>query len=183
MPSCLRLAAIWLACSAALVTAQPPALAPPEPIANGIALYRLDDPGLLSPPGPVAVQALRLDPRKVTLEIGRATGEPARETVEIIAARRPGSIAAVNGGFFSLETGKPTDFLKTAGRVVSGTTRARGAVGFSDRDGVTKLLFDRVTVATGGRRPAISAAGIVCSRMVTGAARRGRGGVADAQWT
>ena len=154
MPSCLRLAAIWLACSAALVTAQPPALAPPEPIANGIALYRLDDPGLLSPPGPVAVQALRLDPRKVTLEIGRATGEPARETVEIIAARRPGSIAAVNGGFFSLETGKPTDFLKTAGRVVSGTTRARGAVGFSDRDGVTKLLFDRVTVATGGRRPA-----------------------------
>ena len=68
----LRLAAIWLACSAALLTAQPPALAPPEPIADGVALYRLDDPGLLSPPGPVAVQALRLDPRKVTLEIGRA---------------------------------------------------------------------------------------------------------------
>ena len=154
MRSRVRLASIWLACFAALLTAQPPALPPPEPIAEGVALYRLDDPGLLSPPGPVAVRALRLDPRKVTLEIGRASGDPARETVDVIAARLRGSIAAVNAGFFSLETGKPTAFLKIAGQVVTGTTRARGAVGISDRDGVTTLLFDRVTVATGGRRPA-----------------------------
>ena len=104
--------------------------------------------------------------------------------MDVIAARRPGSIAAVNAGFFSLETGKPTAFLKIAGRVVSGTTRARGAVGISDRDGVTKLLFDRVTVATGGGRPAYKTLlGSSARRMVTGAARRERGGVADAQWT
>ena len=117
-------------------------------MADGVLLYRLDDPGLLTPPGPIAVQALRLDARKLTLEVRRGGGaEPARETVDAIAARRPGTIAAVNAGFFSLETGNPTAFLKVAGRVVSGTRRPRGAVGVTDHRGVTKLLFDRVTVA------------------------------------
>jgi exopolysaccharide biosynthesis protein len=101
----------------------------------------------------VAVQALRLDPRKVTIEIGRGKGkEPARETVDAIAAGRPGAIAAINAGFFSLETGKPTAFLKIDGKVVSSTSRARGAVGVHDRRGVTELLFDRVRVTTAGRR-------------------------------
>lgn len=154
MRLCTRLAAVWLLCSVALLTAQQPALGSPERIADGVVLYRLDDPGLLSPPGPVALQALRLDPRKVTLEIRRGGGaEPAREAVDAIAARRPGAIAAVNGGFFSLETGNPTAFLKIAGRVVRGTSRPRGAVGIIDEGGVTKLLFDRVTVATRGGRP------------------------------
>ena len=51
--------------------AQQGARAPEEPrlrlrstgFADGVQLYRLDDPALLSPAGPVAVQALRLDPR------------------------------------------------------------------------------------------------------------------------
>jgi len=154
MRVCTRLVAVWLLFSVALVTGQAPALAPPERIADGVALYRLNDSGLLSPPGPVAVQALRLDPRKVTLEIRRGgAAEPARETVEAIAARRPGAIAVVNGGFFSLETGNPTAFLKIGGEVVKGTSRARGAVGIIDERGVTKLLFDRVTVATRSGRP------------------------------
>lgn len=143
------LIAVWLLCLAVTVPAQQAPLGRAEQIADGALLYRLDDPELLSPPGPVAVQALRLDPTIVTLQIGRATStEPARETVEAIAARQPGAIAAINAGFFSLETGRPTALLKVDGRVVSGTTRPRGAVGVFDRRGVTTLLFDRVSVTT-----------------------------------
>jgi hypothetical protein len=150
-----RLAAVWLLLLAVTVPAQQAPLGPATQIADGILLFQLDDPGLLDPAGPVAVQALRVDPRKATLEIGRGAGaEPARETVERIAARRPGAIAAINAGFFSLETGRPTAFLKIDGKVVSGTRRARGAVGIRERRGRTELLFDRVRVTTAaGRRP------------------------------
>ena len=139
--------AVWLLLLAVALPAQQAALGPAERIADGVLLYRLADPDLLSPPGPVAVQALRLDPRTVTLEIGRGKGaDPARETVEVIAAGRPGAIAAVNAGFFSLETGKPTAFLKIDGKVVSASSRARGAVGILERRGLTELLFDRLRV-------------------------------------
>lgn len=138
---------MWLLWLAVAPSAQQATPAPPEQITDGALLYRLSDPELLSPPGPVAVQALRLDPRKVTLEIGRGPGrEPARTTVDGIAARRQGAIAAVNAGFFSLETGRPTNLLKVAGTVVSGTSRPRGAVGWAERGGVTTMLFDRVAV-------------------------------------
>lgn len=121
-------------------------------IADGVLLYRITDPALLDPAGPVSVQALRLDPRAVQLEIvAGGEGEPRRETVPAIAARRPDAIAAINAGFFSMETGVPTDLLKVDGKIINGTKRARGAVGILDRNGVTELLFDRVRVATSGR--------------------------------
>jgi hypothetical protein len=143
-----RLLAVWLLLLGVTFPAQQAALGKAEQIADGVLLYRLDDPALLSPPGPIAVQALRLDPRIVTLEIDRAAGDPPRETVETIAARRRGAIAAVNAGFFSLETGKPTDLLKIDGEVVNGTSRPRGAVGILDRPDLTTLLFDQLSVAT-----------------------------------
>ena len=134
--------------------AQQSPIPPAERVSDGVQLYRLDDPSLLSPAGPVAVQAVRLDPRTVTLEIVRATGEPARETVAALAARRPGVIAAINGGFFSLETGTPTDLLKVAGTVVKGTARPRGAVAILNGPDRTTLLFDRVSVASRvGKKP------------------------------
>jgi exopolysaccharide biosynthesis protein len=142
-----RLVLVWLLFLAVTLPAQQTALGPAERIADGVVLYRLDDPSLLDPPGPVAVQALRLDPRIVTLEIARAAGTPARETVGAIAARRPGAIAAVNAGFFSLQTGKPAGLLKMDGEVVSATTRPRGAVGIRRRPELTTLLFDQVSVA------------------------------------
>jgi hypothetical protein len=142
-----RLVLVWLLLLAVTLPAQQSQLGPSQQITDGVVLYRLDDPALLSPPGPVAVQALRLDPTAVTLEIGRATGEPARETVEVIAGRLPGAIAAINAGFFSLQTGEPTDLLKIDGEVVNGTARPRGAIGILDRGGMTTLLLDRVSVA------------------------------------
>lgn len=143
-----QIVVLWLVLLlGAVLPAQQAPLGPATQVADGVLLYRLDDPALLSPPGPVAVQALRLDPREVALEIGRGPGdEPARETVSAIAARQEGAIAAINAGFFSLETGRPTDFLKIDGEIVHGTKRARGAVGILNESGVTRLLFDRVIV-------------------------------------
>ena len=148
------LALPWLSILFAAVTfaAQQSPLGEPQRIADGVLLYRINDPALLDPAGPVSVQALRLDPRAVQLEIvPGGNGKLQRETVPVIAARRPDAIAAVNAGFFSMETGIPTDLLKVDGTIISGTKRARGAVGILDRDGVTELLFDRLRVATSGR--------------------------------
>ncbi len=143
----------WLAFLLLILTGLPPQQAPdtptgtaPERVADGVELYRLADSALLDPAGPVAIQALKLDPRKVRLQIAVATSQnPARETVDGIAARAQ-AIAAVNAGFFALADGKPAAMLKVAGRLLGGTTRARGAVAFRDHRGRTELLFDRVTV-------------------------------------
>jgi exopolysaccharide biosynthesis protein len=117
-----------------------------ERIADGVLLYRLSDETLLDPPGHVAVQALRLDPRKARLEIALAEDRsPARESVLSIAQRRR-AIAAVNGGFFALANGAPQAILKSAGTLIGGSSRARGAVGITRRGDVSSLLFDRVTV-------------------------------------
>ena len=117
-----------------------------ERIADGVELHRLDDPGLLTPPGPVSVQALRLDPAKVRVDIGLAQDRlPARETVPGIAGRN-GALAAVNAGFFALADGGPAGFLKKAGTVVGRARRPRGAVAFTERSGKARLLFDRVSV-------------------------------------
>jgi hypothetical protein len=123
----------------------------PERVADGVELHRLADSSLLDPAGPVAIQALKLDPTKVRLQVARAANQnPARETVESIATRER-AIAAVNAGFFALQDGKPTAMLKIAGRLLGGTTRARGAVGFRERGRQTELLFDRVTVQSRDR--------------------------------
>ena len=152
-------ALLWL-----LPAGQAPAPAPAAPvverIADGIELRRLGDPSLLSPAGPIAVQALRLDPRKVTLEMAIAADHlPARETVAAMAARRK-ALAAVNAGFFALANGQPAGLLKVRGQLLGGSRRARGAVGFLDRGGRTLLLFDRVTVDRSRRdyRPALGSA-------------------------
>jgi hypothetical protein len=138
-------AALPLLVSATLLAAQPPFIGPAEQISDGVLLYRLDDPALLNPAGHIAVQALRLDQRRVRLESVLAENRvPARETVESMAKRR-GALAAVNAGFFSLADGKPDALLKTAGTLAGTTSRARGAVGIIDRRGGPRLLFDRVT--------------------------------------
>jgi exopolysaccharide biosynthesis protein len=150
----IRFAALLaLIVSTALLSAQPlprntqsAPVASPERIADGVLLHRLDDPALLNPAGPVSVQALQLDPRKIRLETGVAESvTPARETVESIARRR-GALAAINAGFFSLTDGKPVALLKSAGALLGRTRRSRGAVALSDRQGRPRLLFDRVTV-------------------------------------
>jgi hypothetical protein len=133
--------------SAPQTAAPPPNL---QRIADGVELQRLHDPSLLNPAGPIAVQALKLDPRKVRLEMAIANDRlPARQTVADIAARKK-ALAAVNAGFFVVETGAPAGLLKVRGRLLGGNGRARGAVAFLERQGRTLLLFDRV-IADRGR--------------------------------
>jgi exopolysaccharide biosynthesis protein len=139
---------LTLVVSVALLAAPPRFIGPAEIVADGVLLYRLDEPSLLDPEGHVAVQALRLDPRRVRLETALAEDRlPARETVLSIAKRR-GALAAVNAGFFSLADGSPQALLKNAGTLVGRALRARGAVGVPDRR-APPLLFDRITIEDG----------------------------------
>jgi exopolysaccharide biosynthesis protein len=149
MPVRALLLPLWLLVLAVIAPAQQPALGKPERVADGVLLYRLHEYTLLDPPGPLAVQALRVDGQLAKLEIVRGGGEEIpTDTVETMATKRAGAVAAINGGFFSLQTGKPTDFLKVDGKVVNGSRRHRGAFAILERDGVTRLIFDRVAVTT-----------------------------------
>ncbi len=146
----MRLLLVALLLAAGQLAAPARFIGPAEIIADGVVLYRLDDPAMLSPAGHVSVQALQLDPRKVRLEIGLAEDRlPARESVPSMAKRR-GAIAAVNAGFFALANGAPRALLKSAGELVGRTTRPRGAVGVRDTSGGVRLLFDRVTTSEAG---------------------------------
>src|SRR4029453_17898555 len=87
---------------------------------------------------------LRLDPARVRLRAVLANDEiMGTETVAEMASRH-GALAAINAGFF-LPNGDPAGLLKLNGRLVSDTTRPRGAVGITLAAGKMRLLFDRVT--------------------------------------
>jgi hypothetical protein len=128
--------------------ARPPSLGEPEPVAPGIELYRLSDPALLSPPGPVAAELLRLDPGRVDLRLVLA-GDTVLglETVPDMA-QRSGAIAAINAGFF-LPTGEPAGLLKIDGELVSEIASHRGAVALVPGGFARKphLLFDQVSAS------------------------------------
>ncbi len=148
-PGRALLAAVGLIAALAAVhatTAGPPALGNPELVAPGVELYGLSDPALLSPPGPIAAQLLRLDPGRVDLRLVLAQDAVlGLETVPDMA-QRSGAIAAVNAGFF-LPTGEPAGLLKIDGELVSEIGSQRGAValvpaGFGHKP---RLVFDQVS--------------------------------------
>lgn len=123
-------------------------LGKPERVADGVQFYRVADPNLLSPPGPIQVQMLRLDPAKVDLRSVLAQDRVMQlETVPGIAART-GALAAVNAGFFVVKNGDPAGVLEVGDELVSDATLTRGAVGIVRRPGKPlALLFDRVGVS------------------------------------
>ena len=118
----------------------------PEKVADGVQFYRLSNPDLLVPPGPVAVQVLRLDPAKVDLRSTLAQDRVVQlETVPDMAARA-NAIAAINAGFFVVKNGDPVGVLEVNHELVSDTPMLRGAVGIVRDEGKPlKLLFDRVS--------------------------------------
>jgi hypothetical protein len=138
--------------AALAVVGAAPALAPwlgkPETVAPGIELYRVSDQALLSPPGAVAVQLLRLDPHRVDLRVVLAQDTVlGLETVPDMA-RRSLATAAINGGFF-LPTGEPAGLLKIDGELVSEVVPHRGAVALvPGRFGHgPRLMFDQVSAS------------------------------------
>jgi len=96
-----RLVSVVLALFAAIAVlrAAPPdlsSLGQPEVIAPGVELYRLSDQALLSPPGVVAMQLLRLNPGRVDLRLVLAQDTVlGLETVPDMA-RRSEATAAIN---------------------------------------------------------------------------------------
>ncbi len=123
-------------------------LGKPESVADGVQLYRLSDSNLLDPPGPIAIQVLRLDPSRVTLRSALAQGHVmGLESVPDIARRFP-AVAAINAGFFVVKNGDPAGLLKVHGELVSDTLQLRGAVGILQPPGKpVRLLFDRVSAS------------------------------------
>jgi hypothetical protein len=129
-------------------------LAPPEAVADGIALHRSADASLLGPgsPGPLAVVAVEVDARRTRLGTVLAHRcSPARETVLDIAAREQ-ALVAINAGFF-LPNGAPAGVLKQGGRWIGGSSRARGVAAFpAPRPGEpARVLLARATVSAGLR--------------------------------
>ena len=127
--------------------AQPAArLGTPDVVAPGVALFHINDTGLLDPPGPVAVHLLRLDPRRVRLATVLAGDQVlGTETVPSMASRT-GAVAAVNGGFF-LPSGEPAGLMKIRGILVSDASLQRGAVAMAARGGGVALTFDQVSAS------------------------------------
>jgi len=123
-------------------------LGKPERVADGVQLFRVDDVNLLDPPGPVAIQILRLDPSKVDVRSALARGRVMQlETVPDIASRSK-AIAAVNAGFFTVRNGDPAGVLELDDELVSDSPLTRGAVGIMRAPGTPlALVFDRVSVS------------------------------------
>jgi hypothetical protein len=96
----MRATAAALAVALASLALSPRAalrLGPALGVAPGIDLFHIGQTDLLDPPGPIAVQLLRLDPRRV-----RLVAVLARDRV--LGAKRcrrwcGGAVAAVNAGF------------------------------------------------------------------------------------
>jgi hypothetical protein len=168
--------AVVLALVAALVVVRAAApdlssLGPPETVAPGVELYRVSDPALLSPPGVVAVELLRLDPGRVDLRLVLAQDSVlGLESVPDMAGRS-GALAAINSGFF-LPSGEPAGLLKIDGELVSDIVPHRGAVAFVPGRfaRASRLMFDQVSaslevdIGRGDRRRAVKLDGVDTAR-------------------
>jgi hypothetical protein len=142
----LVLALIWTGAGCS----RPPSwLSAGAPVADGIEYFETRDPSLLTPPGPIAVYLLRLDPARVRLASAHANDQiMGLETVDGMA-RRYGAVAAINGGFFNTRNGDPQFVLKEAGELVSDTGAIKGAVIIrSPPSGRTEVAFDQVSART-----------------------------------
>jgi exopolysaccharide biosynthesis protein len=164
LPAVVLLAAALISCRAQS------GLPTPETVLPGIRLYRLSDPTLLEPPGPVAVQMLRLDPRRVVLKSALSDDYVIGTETVLDTFQRHKPVAAINAGFF-FPNGDPQGLLQVDGELVSDTSRPRGAIAvIDDTKSGTRLLFDvvtaeaRVRFGTGENAPAIDIAGIDTTR-------------------
>ena len=142
----------WLVLLVALAACEGRGLGEPQVVAPGVRHYHLADTSLLDGPGPISIDLLRLDPRRVDLETALARDEVMGTEAVLDTARRHGALAAVNAGYF-LPNGDPAGVLKVGGELVSESARARGAVAIVERRSPSRvaLVFDRVTVDLAAR--------------------------------
>jgi len=147
---------VWSRAAAAALALAVLALAPQpalrlgaaEVVAPGIELFRIHQPDLVNPPGPVTLQVLRLDPRRVRLACALAQDQMLGSETVADMARRHKAIAAINAGFF-LPNGEPAGLMKVGGVLVSDTRLQRGAVAIlpAAAGAPVALVFDQVSVS------------------------------------
>jgi exopolysaccharide biosynthesis protein len=99
--------------------------------------------------GPIRGNLIKLDPRKIRLKVVQAMDTAIGvEKTSSIAARH-GALAAVNAGFFRLDTsiwaGEAVGILKVDGRLVSESYGGRVGLGLFEDQGEVKVVIDRVT--------------------------------------
>jgi len=103
--------------------------------------------------GPIRGNLIKLDPKKVRLKVVQAMDAAIGvEKTSSIAARH-GALAAVNAGFFRLDTsiwaGEAVGILKVDGRLVSESYGGRVGLGLFEDQGEVKAVIDRVTTELG----------------------------------
>lgn len=96
---------------------------------------------------PVKISLLRLDLSKVRIDVKMALDTViGTETTSSIAARH-GAVAAVNAGFFRLDTsifaGEPANFMMIDGKVLSEGSNERIALAVSNHPAATRVSFFR----------------------------------------
>ncbi len=144
--------AVALAGASALAqqTASTLQLGPAETVAPGVDLFRVSDRSLVGEAGPISVLLLRIDPASTDLRLARALARKPRREPVLAIARRHGAVAAINAGFFNLQTGAPTGVLKVKGALVRcpALPRAALAIERAPASPSPDLLIDRVACAT-----------------------------------
>jgi hypothetical protein len=137
------IASVALALAALSADAQPLDLGSARQLAPGVQLYHVTAASLVTPPEPMSVWLLRLDPALIDLRSVLATDEILDTEVVSTIAERHRALAAVNAGFF-LPNGDPAGVLTLGGRLVSDTRRPRGAVGIMRDERGVKLIYARL---------------------------------------
>jgi hypothetical protein len=151
---CLLLAFVW--CGAAAQEAARPDLRPDalnrdpnnwQTVAPGLEHLRLWRGNYVEgqpAAGPWLINLLRVDTRRVRLEVRHALDEGVGlETVSAMA-QRYGALAAVNGGFFAVSgnyRGDSVGVLFANGALLSEPWPGRTSVGFVPREGRTDVVF------------------------------------------
>jgi hypothetical protein len=127
---------LWLL---APLAAEQVGLPAPQQLAPGVHFYQLESTALVSPPEPMSVRLIRLDPAIADLRSVLANDEiVGTETVSALAARHK-PIAAINAGYFQAN-GDPSGVLTIGGQLVSDSRRPRGAVGIRQDGNLLRLV-------------------------------------------
>lgn len=96
---------------------------------------------------PVKINLLRLDLKKVRLDVHHAMDAAIGTEKTSSLAERQGAVAAINAGFFRLDTsifaGNAVSFLMIDKEILSNSTNNRIAIGISNRPNATDVQFGR----------------------------------------
>ncbi|MGB7070892.1 MAG: phosphodiester glycosidase family protein [Pyrinomonadaceae bacterium] len=116
---------------------------------------------------PVRIKLLRLDTTKVRLDVIHAMDAALGTERTSSIARRHGAVAAINAGFFRLDTsifaGDAASLLTIDGRLLSESSNGRAAIAINNQGGQSRVAFGRVQTRLSlytGKDPALPVAGV-----------------------